>query len=112
MKSWADAGWPRRVEVASDGSIFFGEYFTGKIARFDPKTETFKEYQLPGPQPSPYALGIDKDDKVWYSSYYTDVVGCLDPKTGKVIEYPIRAGEFAREFFIDAQAAYGMAALK
>lgn len=106
MKSWAppSPGEPRRVEVAPDGSIFFGEYFTGKIARFDPKTETFKEWQLPGPQPSPYALAVDKDSKVWYGSYYTDVVGCLDPKTGKVIEYPYPHSENSlREFFIDAQ---------
>jgi virginiamycin B lyase len=106
LKSWAPPtkGEPRRVQVATDGSVWFGEYFSGKIARFDPKTETFKEYQLPGARPSPYALGFDTTGKIWYASYYMDELGCLDPKTGKVIEYPYPHSENSlREFFPDDQ---------
>ena len=50
---------PRRIQVDSDGMVWFAEFDAGKIGRFDPKSETFKEYQLPGPYPTPYALGID-----------------------------------------------------
>jgi len=35
--------WPRRIEIDTDGTIWFAEYRGGKIGRFDPKTETFKE---------------------------------------------------------------------
>jgi streptogramin lyase len=31
----------------ADGVLWFGEYQTGKIGRFDPKTEQFTEYDLP-----------------------------------------------------------------
>lgn len=106
QKSWdpPTKGEPRRIEVGPDGSVWFGEYFSGKAARFDPKAETFKEYQLAGPQPSPYALGIDRDNKVWYGSYYLDEIGCLDPKTGKITEYPFPHSENTlREFFIDGR---------
>ena len=104
LKSWVPPtkGEPRRVQVTSDGSVWFGEYFSGKIAHFDPKTETFKEYQLPGARPSPYALGVDKNDKIWYASYYMDQLGCLDPKTGNVTVYPYPHSENTlREFFPD-----------
>jgi virginiamycin B lyase len=106
QKSWAPPtkGEPRRIAMALDGSVWLGEYFSGKVAHFDPQTETFKEYQLPGARPSPYALGVDKDDKVWYASYYMDHLGCLDPKTGNVTVYPYPHSENTlREFFPDDQ---------
>jgi virginiamycin B lyase len=105
-KSWMPPtkGEPRRIEMAPDGSVWFGEYFSGMIAHFDPKTETFKEYKLPGARPSPYALGVDKDGKVWWASYYMDVIGCFDPKTEKSILYPFPHSENTlREFFTDEQ---------
>ena len=56
--------WPRRIQVADDGTIWFAEFGespstltqTGKIAHFDPKTETFKEYTLPGKKRQPLRL--------------------------------------------------------
>ena len=84
--------------------VWFAEFDAGKIGRFDPKTETFKEYQLPGSYPTPYALGIDGEHKIWYSSEYMDVVGRLDPATGEVTEYPVpRAENSMRDFFLDDQ---------
>ena len=72
--------------------------------RFDPKTETFKEYPLPGPNPTPYALGIDRDSNIWYSSHELDVVGRLNPKTGEITEYPSPYPEsYFKEFFLDSQ---------
>lgn len=106
QKSWVPPtkGEPRRILVAADGTVWFGEYFSGKVAHFDPKTETFKEYTLPGARPSPYALGVDRGGKIWYASYYMDELGCLDPKTGKIVEYPYPHSENTlREFFPDAQ---------
>ena len=47
------------TEIGSDGIVWIGEFLSGKMARFDPKTQTFKEYQLPGPDPTPYGMGID-----------------------------------------------------
>ncbi len=96
-------GSPRRMAFAPDGSIWVGE-FAGKMARFDPKTETFKEYTLAGPEPNPYAVGVDAGGYVWYNSHLMDVVGRLDPKTGNVTEYPFPHSEICmREFFFDSQ---------
>lgn len=97
-------GKPQRLQVDSDGIVWFTERVGGKIGRFDPKTETFKEFQLPGPEPSPYAIGIDRNHMIWYDSHEQDVVGRLNPDTGEVIEYPFPHSEISmREFFLDSQ---------
>jgi streptogramin lyase len=95
---------PRRLQVDFDGIVWFAEVRGGKIGRFDPKTETFREYRLPGAEPTPYALAIDQNHYIWYSSDHQDVIGRLDPKTGRVIEYPFTHSEISmREFFLDSQ---------
>jgi virginiamycin B lyase len=107
IEKWApptQSARPRRIQVDTDGVVWFAEYEPGKIGRFDPRTETFKEYQLPGEEPSPYALGIDRDHYIWFASDYMDYIGRLDPKTGEVIEYPYTHSENTmREFFLEDQ---------
>lgn len=118
----------RRIKVAPNGMVWFCEYqagaisssdpasetqpinpfagvkYHGKIASFDPKTEKFREYELPGASPTPYALTIDNRNRVWYSSKDMDTVGELDPATGKVIEYPFIFSENGiRDFFADSE---------
>ena len=95
---------PRRIQIDSDGTIWFAEFQAGKIGQFDPKTETFKEFALPGPETTPYALAIAKNHTLWYSSEHLDVIGNLDPKSGHVTEYPFpQAENTMREFYLDAQ---------
>ena len=53
---------PRRITVDSQGIVWFGEWWGNQIGRFDPKTETFKEFALPDPDPTPYAIGVDRND--------------------------------------------------
>jgi virginiamycin B lyase len=96
--------YSRRIDMDHNGVFWIAQSEAGQIASFDPKTETFKEFPLPGPAPTPYAMNLDKDEYVWYSSEYTDMFGRLDPKTGKTVEYPFPHAEaFSREFFLDAQ---------
>jgi virginiamycin B lyase len=81
-----------------------GEFDAGKLAHFDPKTGAFKEYKLPGPDATPYGMGIDADGNIWYDSHHQDVVGMFNPKTEKITEYPFPHSELCmREFFLDKQ---------
>jgi len=98
-------GYERRLAIDSEGVVWFGEYQTGKIARFDPRSEQFKEYDLPGGSDTfPYAIAIGSDHGIWYSSYYEDIVGRLDPATGKVTAYAFPHSENTiREFFPDSK---------
>jgi virginiamycin B lyase len=97
-------GLPRRIQVDNDGVVWFAEYRAGKIGRFDPKTQTFKEFQLPMQDSTPYALALDKEGGVWYSADLPDVIGRLDPNTGKTVIYPFPHLENTmREFYYDSQ---------
>jgi virginiamycin B lyase len=97
-------GKPQRLQIDSDGTVWFTERVGNKIGHLDPKTGTFKEFDLPGPAASPYAIGIDRNHMIWYSSHEQDVLGRLDPKTGEVTEYPFPQSEISmREFFMDDQ---------
>ena len=95
---------PRRIQIDDDGTVWFCVFEDGKIDRFDPKSETFKEFPLPHPKTHPYALGIATDHALWYSSESRDVIGRLDPATGKVTEYPMPyADNGMRDFFLDKE---------
>jgi virginiamycin B lyase len=90
--------------VDDHGIVWFTERQGNKIGRFDPKTETFKEFPLPGPEASPYAIGIDRDRMIWYSSHEQDTLNRLDPRTGEVVEYPYPHSEISmREMFPDSR---------
>ena len=93
---------PRRIQIADDGAVWFAVFDDSRIARFDPKTETFKDYPLPHIKSSPYALGIATDKSLWYSSESRDLIGRLDPDTGKVTEFPMPYTDNGmRDFFLD-----------
>ncbi len=97
-------GKPQRLQVDENNIVWFTERYGGKIGRFDPETEAFKEFTLPGPSPSPYAIYIDKQHMLWYSSHEQDTLNRLDPKTGDVIEYPYPRSEVSmREMFMDSK---------
>jgi virginiamycin B lyase len=97
-------GKPQRLQVDENNIVWFTERVGNKIGRFDPETETFKEFDLPGPNPSPYAIFIDKEHMIWYSSHEQDTLNRLDPKTGQVIEYPYPHSEISmREMFMDSK---------
>lgn len=100
----------KRIAIAPDGNAYFGEWYGGKdeyhseIGRFDPKTNTFTEYPLPGPGQTPYAVGVDRHGFVWYNSSDNDVIGRLDPKTGAVVEYPFpHSDNGVRELNVDSE---------
>jgi streptogramin lyase len=95
-------GKPQRLDLDPDGNVWFTERQGNKIGLLDVKTETFREYALPGPEASPYAITVDKDRMIWYSSHEQDTINRLDPKSGEVMEYPYPHAEISmREFFRD-----------
>lgn len=75
---------PRRLAVTSDGSVWYGDYAGGMLGRFDPASQRFEEWQLPGGARSrPYALMNDDQDRIWVVETGDDpnrFVG-FDPRT-------------------------------
>lgn len=95
-------GKPQRLDLDAAGNVWFSERQGNKIGKLDPATGSFKEYSLPGPEASPYAVGVAKDGMVWYASHEQDTMNRLNPDTGEVTEYPYPHSEISmREFFFD-----------
>ena len=71
---------------APDGSIYITVMSGNKIARFDTKAHTFKEWDVPAGA-RPHGLLVDKQGIVWYTGNGNGTIGRLDPVSGKVTEY-------------------------
>jgi len=69
-----------------DGNIYIAVMTGNKIARFDTKTQQFKEWDLPSGA-HPHGLLVDKQGTVWYTGNGNGTIGRLDTGTGKVSEY-------------------------
>lgn len=74
-----------------DGNIYIAVMRGNKIARFDPKTETFTEWDLPE-KATPHGLLVDGEGRVWYTGYGNGTIGELDVKTGDVIQHEVPGG--------------------
>ena len=71
---------------APDGSMFIAVMQGNKIARFDPATKKFQEWDLP-PGARPHGLLVDRKGIVFYTGNGNGTIGRLDPASGKVTEF-------------------------
>jgi virginiamycin B lyase len=74
-----------------DGAIYITVMYGNKIARFDPKSEGFKEWDLPSGA-KPHGLIVDSRGMVWYTGNGNGTIGRLDPKTGEVSQFKAPSG--------------------
>jgi virginiamycin B lyase len=79
---------PHDPMFAPDGSAWYTGQMANVLGRFDPKTQTFREFHLPDGS-GPHGLIADHDGNVWYTANFKAYIGKLDPKTGKVTQYPM-----------------------
>lgn len=85
-----------------DGNIYVTVMFGDKIARFDPRTQTFFEWDLPQGA-RPHGLLVDGDGIVWYTGNGNGTIGRLDPKTGRITEYRAPSGGDPHTIVIDGK---------
>ena len=84
-----------------DGRIYIAVMHGNKIARFDPKTQTFAEWELPAGA-RPHGLVVDRAGIVWYTGNGNGSIGRLDPATGQVREYRLPSGGDPHTAVLDA----------
>ena len=77
----------RDPAVAPDGAIFIAVMVGNKVARFDPASQSFKEWELP-PKHHPHGLLVDRKGIVWTTGNGNGTIGRLDPATGTMREFP------------------------
>jgi len=81
----------RDPAIAPDGSIYIAVMTGNKVARFDPKTQSFKEWDLPSGH-RPHGLLVDKQGMVWTTGNGNGTIGKLDPVSGKMTEFKTPSG--------------------
>jgi virginiamycin B lyase len=83
-----------------DGAIYIAVMFGNRIARFDPRTKAFKEWDLP-PGVRPHGLLVDRHGQVWYTGNGNGTIGMLDPASGKVTQHKAPSGGDPHTLVID-----------
>ena len=76
----------RDPAVAPDGSIFIAVMRGNKVARFDPASTSFREWDLP-PGHHPHGLLVDRRGIVWTTGNGNGTIGRFDPASGEIREY-------------------------
>lgn len=71
----------RRVWSDSQGRIWVSEWNAGQLGLYDPASNTWREWRLPGAQPLAYAVYVDDRDQVWLSDFYANALVRFDPAT-------------------------------
>lgn len=57
---------PRRLAITSDGAIWYCDYATGHIGRYNPANGEIREWAMPeGVDARPYAMTSDHKDRLW-----------------------------------------------
>ena len=69
----------RRVWSDSAGAIWVSEWNSGRLSRYEPATETWTGWPLPGPDASAYAIYVDDTDIVWVSDFGGNAIHRFDP---------------------------------
>jgi virginiamycin B lyase len=71
----------RRVWADSAGAIWVSEWNSGQLSRFDPSTDQWQVWRLPGNDPSAYAVYVDGADQIWVSDFGGNAIHRFDPVT-------------------------------
>jgi virginiamycin B lyase len=87
---------PRRIAIAKDDTVWYGDYGRGYLGHLDPKTGKVEEFPSPGgPEARPYAIDVTADGAVWYVETGDDAKNMLvrfNPETKKFLTWPIPSG--------------------
>ena len=81
----------RDPAVAPDSSIYIAVMSGNKVARFDPKTQSFKEWDLPSGH-HPHGLLVDRQGTVWTTGNGNGTIGKLDPVSSRMTEFKTPSG--------------------
>ncbi len=79
----------RRVWSDSKGRIWVSEWNVGQVSVYDPATEKWQVWKLPGNNPLAYAVFVDDKDMVWLSDFGGNALVRFDPATEKFAVYKL-----------------------
>jgi virginiamycin B lyase len=79
----------RRVWSDSAGRLWISGWNTGQLSMYDPATEAWREWKLPGARPQAYAVYVDYADRVWLSDWGSNALVRFDPTTEHFEAFPL-----------------------
>jgi len=79
----------RRVWSDSRGRIWCSQWNAGQVAVYDPPTNHWREWKLPGSNPQAYAVFVDGRDVVWLSDFGANALVRFDPTTEHFTPFPL-----------------------
>jgi virginiamycin B lyase len=79
----------RRVWADSDDRIWSSQWDAGQVAAYDPNTDEWREWRLPGDSPQAYAVYVDDHDIVWLSDFGANALVSFDPATEEFTSFPL-----------------------
>lgn len=77
----------RRVWSDSHGRIWVSYWNTGQVGMYDPASQAWREWRLPG-NAHAYAVWVDDRDKVWLTDWSINAIVRFDPLTEKFTSFP------------------------
>ena len=78
----------RRAWSDSAGRIWVSEWNAGQVGVYDPETEEWREWPLPGDAPQAYAVFVDEADAVWLTDFGANAIVRFDPATEQFTSFP------------------------
>lgn len=75
---------PHSLQEGPDGKIYMTNVVSDQIGVFDPKTRSFKGYDIGENSIYPHTLRFDRDGILWFTLGLSNQVGRLDISTGKM----------------------------
>jgi virginiamycin B lyase len=79
----------RRAWSDSRGRIWISEWNAGKLGMYNPRTQRWREWRLPGSNPMPYAVFVDEKDIVWLSDFGSNALVRFNPVSGRFTRFPL-----------------------
>jgi virginiamycin B lyase len=78
----------RRAWSDSNGRIWVSEWNAGQVGVFDPETNAWREWPLPGEGAQAYAVFVDETDAVWLTDFTANAIVRFDPATETFLSFP------------------------
>lgn len=79
----------RRIWSDSRGRLWVSEWNVGQLGMYDPDTNRWREWRLPGDDPQPYAVYVDDDDMVWITDFGSNAIVRFDPGRERFRSVPL-----------------------
>jgi virginiamycin B lyase len=78
----------RRAWADSKSRVWVSEWNSGNVSVYDPATQTWRTWKLPGEKPRAYSIYVDERDMVWLSDFTANAIVRFDPKTARFESFP------------------------